>query len=156
MGKSEVRTIVVRKPITFVLLLLVTAAIAELIHALSGRAYAGDNPAIQLLSRIISAPRSITRDAVLALSMPILANVLLFVPWGFLLFLFLDNPRRRRSTTYLATFVGGILFAAALQMWQWTMPAPVTTFTDGAANALGALTGAALGHLRKQVRIRFR
>lgn len=156
MGKSEVRTVVVRKPVTFVLLVLLTAAIAALFYALSGKAYAGDNPTRQLLIRIISSPRPISRDAVLALSMPILANILLFVPWGFLLFVFLDSPRRRRSTTYLATFVAGILFAIALQIWQSTMPAPVTTISDAAANSLGALTGAALGHLRKQVRIRFR
>jgi glycopeptide antibiotics resistance protein len=156
MGKSDVQVIVVRKWVTFVLVLLATAAIAFLIYSLSGRAYAGQNPGRELLIRIFSSPRPISRGALLALSMPILANILLFVPWGFLIFLLLDSPRRRRSNTYLTTFVAGILFAAALQIWQGTMPAPVTNLSDAAANALGALAGGALGHLRKEVRVRFR
>src|SRR5688572_29958095 len=155
MGKNEVHVVAVRKPVTFLLLLLVTAAIAALIYLLSGKAYAGDNPVRELVVRIMSSPRPISRGALLALSMPILANIFLFVPWGFLFFLLLDTPRRRRSTTYLATFVSGIAFAATLQVWQATMPAPVTTLTDAAANSLGALGGASLGHLRKLVRIRF-
>jgi hypothetical protein len=39
--------------------------------------------------------------------------------------------------------------------WQSVLPTRVTALLDIVSNAAGALTGAALGHARKTVRVRF-
>src|SRR5688572_29172468 len=103
MGKRETRVIVVRKHTTVVLLVLVSAVIAGLLYYLSGRAYASaSHPTVDLMQRLLlrqgPAP---SRQALLASLMPVIANMLLFVPWGFLMFLAIDKPRRPRIRTYL-------------------------------------------------------
>lgn len=151
MGKREVRVVRVRKSVTLVLLLLTTAAIIALFWFLSGRAYAGKwDPLRALWRRDSYAP-----GAMLAYLMPVLANLLLFVPWGFLLFIVADRPERRRRLTYVLAFAGGLVFATGMHLWQLTLPTRVTSLGDAFVNALGALMGAVLGHLRKQVRVRF-
>ena len=87
--------------------------------------------------------------------MPVIANILLFVPWGFLAFVALDSPQRPRRTTYLLTIIGALVVAVALSVWQEFLPTRVTSLPDALANAAGALAGAALGHARKGVRVRF-
>jgi glycopeptide antibiotics resistance protein len=87
--------------------------------------------------------------------MPIIANILLFVPWGFLMFLVLDGKTRSRRWTYGATVIGAVAFAAGLLLWQQSLPTRVTSLPDMVANGLGALAGAALGHARKGVHVRF-
>ena len=157
MGKREVRVVVVRKRTTVALLVLVTAAIAWLLWFLSGKAYVNDaHPVRELLADILgSGRRSLSPDAFLAVLMPVIANVLLFIPWGFLTFLALDVPSRPRGQTYALTLAGGLLFAGAMHTWQLFLPTRVTAPTDVLANALGAFTGAALGHMRKRVHVRF-
>jgi VanZ family protein len=91
----------------------------------------------------------------LAFLMPVIANVILFVPWGFLAFIALDSPRLPRRTTYLLTIVFALIVAIALSVWQDFLPTRVTSLTDAIANGAGALAGAALGHARKTVRVRF-
>lgn len=157
MGKRHVRVIPVRKPATFALLAVVTAAMALLLFVLSGRAYAADrNPLLELTARFLGGGgASVSRDTVLAFLMPVSANILLFVPWGFLAFVGLDTPARPRRTTYLLTIIGALAVAVALAFWQRWLPTRVTAPTDALANAAGALAGAALGHARKSVRVRF-
>jgi glycopeptide antibiotics resistance protein len=151
MSRREVRVLAVPKWATAAMLILVSAAMAALIYALSGRAYAnGEHPILLLLSR-----NSVSRSTVLAVMMPVIANILLFIPWGFLAFLAIDMPLRPRRITYVLTVVGGVIFAVAIELWQFTLPTRVTTPADSLANAFGALTGAILGHLRKRVRVRF-
>jgi glycopeptide antibiotics resistance protein len=153
MGKNDIRVIRVRKGVSAVLLVLFSGGIAALLWWLSGRAYARLGAA-EVVARLADS-RSFSNDRVIASLMPVMANILLFVPWGFLLFIVLDRPSRRRSRSYALTFVAGILFALALSAWQLTLPTRVTTFADTFPNALGALAGAACGHLRKQVHVRF-
>lgn len=157
MGKRHVTVIPVRKPVTFALLAIVTAAMALLLYVLSGRAYAAErNPLLELTARVLGGGGApVSRDAVLAFLMPVSANILLFVPWGFLAFVGLDRPQRRRVTTYLLTIIGALAVAAALSGWQEFLPTRVTSLSDALANAAGALAGAALGHARKSVRVRF-
>lgn len=157
MGKRQVRVIPVRKPVTFALLLLTTALMATLLYLLSGKAYAADrNPLWDLAASFLGAGRGpVSRSALLAFLMPVIAHGLLFVPWGFLAFVGLDAPGRPRRTTYLLTVAGALIVAGALLFWQGFLPTRVTSMTDTFANAAGALAGAALGHLRKGVRIRF-
>ena len=157
MGKRHVYVVPVRKPATFALLMIVTAAMASLLFVLSGRAYAAErNPLLELTARFLGGGGApVSRDTMLAFLMPVFANVFLFVPWGFLAFVGLDSPRRRRRTTYLLTISGALIVAVALSFWQQFLPTRVTSITDALANAAGALAGAALGHARKSVRVRF-
>jgi VanZ family protein len=157
MGKRQVRVILVRKPVTFALLVLTTAAMAGLLYLLSGKAYAADtHPIRELLARLLGSGRApVSRDALLAFLMPVIANVLLFVPWGFLAFVGLDSPSRRRFTSYAITLVAALVLATSMYLWQQVLPTRVTSLLDAVANGAGALCGAALGHARKGVRIRF-
>jgi VanZ family protein len=157
MGKREVHVVTVRKPVTIVLLVVVTALLGGLIYGLSGKAYAADSdPVREILARLLgSGSGPVSRSALLAFLMPVIANVLLFVPWGFLSFVALDSPARRRRASYAITFVAALMLAAAMQVWQEFLPTRVTSLPDSIANALGALGGAALGQARKDVRVRF-
>jgi VanZ family protein len=51
--------------------------------------------------------------------------------------------------------IGALVVALALYVWQTRLPTRVTSLPDALANGAGALAGAALGHVRKGVRIRF-
>ena len=157
MGKRQVHVILVRKPVTFALLVLTTVAMAGLLYLLSGKAYAADtHPIRELLARLLGSGRApVSRDALLAFLMPVIANVLLFVPWGFLAFVGLDSPSRRRFLTYAITLVAALVLATAMYLWQQVLPTRVTSLLDAVANGAGALSGAALGHARKGVSIRF-
>ena len=140
----------VRKPVTAALLVLTSAAMIALIFLLSGRAYAAPTDAMVAILN-----RSLTRDRFVAFLMPVLANILLFVPWGFLAFVVLDRPDWPRKRTYLLTIAAALAFAVGLHFWQAYLPTRVTKTSDILANALGAFAGAALGHMRKGVRLRF-
>ena len=132
MGKREVRIVLVPKWVTATLLVLVSASMIALVAALSGRAYASKLSIRELF-----------------------ANALLFMPWGFLAFMVLDRRTRPRSRTYLLTLIGGILFAAAVALWQSFLPTRVMTYGDSLANVAGAILGASIAHLRKRVRMQF-
>lgn len=157
MGKRQVHVVVVRKWVTFALLVLTMAAMVGLLYLLSGKAYAADtHPIREIVSRSIGSSRDpVPRSAVLAFLMPVIANILLFVPWGFLAFVGLDSPSRSRMFTYAITVVAAVVFAVAMYAWQLSLPTRVTSLPDTAANGVGALAGAALGHARKGVRVRF-
>jgi glycopeptide antibiotics resistance protein len=156
MGRRQVHIIRVRLPVTIALLALITASIAALIYFLSGKAYAADtHPIREILARLLgSGSGPVSRDALLAFLMPVLGNILLFVPWGFLAFLALDGRTSRRSA-YVMTVIGAIAFAAGMVLWQQTLPTRVTSLPDTFANGVGALAGAALGHARKSVHVQF-
>lgn len=157
MGKRHVKVIAVRKPVTFALLALTTALMITLLWYLSGRAYAAERSLFwELVARVLGAQREpVSRDALLAFLMPVIANVLLFMPWGFLAFVGLDSPRRPRRMTYLLTITGALVMAGCMYVWQEFLPTRVTAAPDAIANGAGALAGAALGHARKGMRIRF-
>ena len=155
MGRRETRVVVVRKPVTIVLLTLVAASMAATLYFLSGRAYARESqPVADLILRIMRRETA-SPTAVLAALMPLAANALFFVPFGFLAFIALDSPRRKRSRTYMMTVAAAAIFAAALGLWQQFLPTRVTTPIDVVANAFGALAGAVGGHLRKELHFRF-
>jgi len=151
-GKREVHIVVVPKWVTALLLVFTSAAMVALIAALSGRAYASD----------VASPREIVRrlferspHAALVAIMPLAADALLFVPWGFFAFLVLDRDTRPRSRTYALTIGCGILFAAAVTLWQSMLPTRVITVGDAVANTAGTFIGALAAHLRKRVRVQF-
>ncbi|HJW92115.1 MAG TPA: VanZ family protein [Thermoanaerobaculia bacterium] len=155
MGKREVRVIVVRKRVTVALLILVSVAMLSLIGFLSGRTYSSElrGPAEELVTLL--QVRSPTDTHLIAAGMPLVADVLAFLPWGFLAFVALDTKGRRRFRSYLWTCAAAVAFALALVWWQYLLPTRVTTFGDTIFNLAGALIGASLGHLRRTVRIQF-
>lgn len=155
MGKREVRVIVVRKWATVVLLVIVSGAMLATLYYLSGKAYSnGREPLRDLLLRMVQRDR-VSSNAVLASIMPAIANILFFLPWGFLMFLALDVPSRNRARTYCITVVAGALFAVAMEVWQTFLPTPVLALPDTIAHSAGALTGAMVAHVRKRVRLQF-
>lgn len=157
MGKRRVHVITVRKPVSYAMLVLTSAAMAGLLYLLSGKAYAAEtHPIREILARLLGSGRAeVSRGALLAFLMPVIANVLLFVPWGFLAFVAFDTPSRPRRMTYLLTVSVGVIFALAMHLGQFLLPMRVTSVYDTFANALGAFAGAALGHARKGVHVRF-
>ncbi|MBV9492950.1 MAG: VanZ family protein [Acidobacteria bacterium] len=156
MGKLETRVVRVPKWATFILLVLTSAAMVALVWLLSGRAYVkNDHPLLETATRIMRY-RQLTPDAILAGLMPVIANFLFFVPWGFLTFVAVDRPDRPRSATYAITCFAGIVFAMGVALWQYSLPTRVTTFADTVTNGFGTLAGATLGHLRKRIRVRFK
>ncbi len=156
MGKREVQIIVIRKGTTFALLVLVSIAMSALLFYLSGKAYAsGTEPLAELLLQVMYRQQSLTRNTVLAEVMPAVANILFFIPWGFLVFLLFDSPARARSRTYVMTVIAGAIFAATMGWWQSYLPTRVTGPLDAFANAAGTFAGALAGHLRKTVRFQF-
>src|SRR5215210_2113864 len=132
MGKRQVHVIVVRKPITAALLILTTAAMASLLYFLSGKAYAADtHPMREMLARFLGSGRATpSRGALLASLMPVIANMLLFMPWGFLTFIVLDTPSRPRARTYAITCLSAVIFAALMYVWQQYLPTRVTALSD--------------------------
>lgn len=157
MGKRHVHVIQVPKGVTVALLALTTVMMIALVYVLSGRAYVGDaHPVRDLLKRALGAgPRTLSPDAVLASLTPAIANILLFIPWGFLAFLSVDTDSRPRARTYALTCAAAVVFAFLMYFWQAHLPTRVTALRDTIPHALGALAGAALGHARKTVRVRF-
>lgn len=156
MGKLEVRVIVVRKGTTIALLILVSVVMVALLDYLSGKAYTSESePLRDLVLRTLQRRYPVTPDAVLAGSVSAIANILFFMPWGFLMFLFLDAPSRSRGRSYLFTVLSGAIFALAMVLWQSFLPTRVTGLPDALANAFGVLTGAMAGHVRKRVRVQF-
>jgi glycopeptide antibiotics resistance protein len=151
-------TIVVKRPVTIVLLLLVTIAIAAATLWISGKSYSKIDPIPfedlrHLAHRIAHRPVS-TRVLALIL-VPIVANVLLFVPWGFLMFITLYTVNRPTVQTYVLTFLLGVTFACAIEAWQYFLPTRVADINDIIWNSAGTLVGAILAHLRLRLRFEF-
>lgn len=158
MGKTQVHVIPVRKWATVTLLVLTSLAMMVLLYLLSGKAYAAEtHPFREIVARLLgsSSRGPVSRDELLAFLMPVIANTLLFVPFGFLTFLALDRPARPRKVGYAAAVLAAVFFAATMFIWQQFLPTRVTALLDIVANAAGAFAGAALGHARKAVRVRF-
>src|ERR1041385_8989389 len=107
MGKREVRVVVVRKPVTIVLLVVVSIAMLALVYALSGHAFVR------------------TERSVIDIIALVAANTILFIPWGFLAFI-ARSPNKPRASPYALAIVFGVLFSPAAAAWQATQPAPVT------------------------------
>ncbi len=136
--------------------LAVSAAMAEAVRLLSGHAYAREVGIADILATLRRYDAgSTTAAAVLAAIAPAMVDILFFVPWGALAFLSLDHARWSRKATYTATMTLGVAFALGLLAWQQVLPTRITGGVDVVWNVVGCASGAALGHARKRVRIRF-
>lgn len=150
--------ITIRRPVTILLLLATTALIVAATLWMSGRSYSKVDPVpfedIRHLSHRI-AERPVSTHLLAVMVIPIAANVLLFVPWGFLLFIALYSVRRPTLQTYVLTVLLGFTFTCGIEAWQYFLPSRVADVNDIIWNTIGALLGAILGHFRERLRFEF-
>ena len=87
--------------------------------------------------------------------MPVIGNMLLFVPWGFLMFISLYSVERPTVQTYVLTILLGLSFSTAIEAVQYFLPSRVADVNDIIWNSAGTLIGALLGHARLRLRFEF-
>lgn len=152
------REVVIRKPVTFILLVAVTAAIALVTVFLAGKSYESLDPFpfddLRFLAKRLGA-RPISTQILAVIVVPIIANVLLFVPWGFLVFILLYSTDRPTLQTYVLTILLGFSLTLAIEAWQYFLPSRVADVNDVIWNTAGTILGALLGHARLRLRVAF-
>jgi glycopeptide antibiotics resistance protein len=151
-------TLVVRRPVTVMLLIAVTVVIMATTIWIAGKSYSKVDPVPfenirHLMHRIDQRPVS-TRTLALIL-IPVVGNVLLFIPWGFLMFITLYTLDRPTVQTYVLTLLLGFSFSCGIEAWQYFLPSRVADINDVIWNTAGTLAGAVLGHLRLRLRFEF-
>ena len=152
------RMIIIRRPVTVLLLILVTAGIIAVTLSVSGKSYAKVDPipfegVRHLWARMQH--RSTSTWLIAMIVMPIVGNIMLFVPFGFLLFLSLYSAERSTVQTYVLTILIGFSFSCAVEAYQYFLPTRVADINDIIWNTAGTLIGTVLGHLRSRVRFEF-
>jgi len=158
MGSRGVKTVTVGRFATVLMLIAVTIGIALATLWLSGKAYTKVDPVPfhelrVLMDRLSEGP--VPFPTFVALVSPMILNMLLFLPWGFLVFVLLDNGERQAPQSYLLTVVLAIGLSLAVEAAQYFLPTRVTDINDVIFNAFGAFVGAALGHIHRRFRIAF-
>lgn len=152
------RDIVIRKPVTVLLLLAVTIMIVTVTVWMAGRSYENFEPIpfddLRYLAKRL-AERPISTHILAVIVVPMIANVLLFVPWGFLAFITFYTVDRPTLQTYVLTILLGFSFTLAIEAWQYFLPSRVADVNDVIWNTSGTILGAFLGHARLRVRFNF-
>jgi glycopeptide antibiotics resistance protein len=152
------REVHIRKPWTILMLVIVTGAIIAITVWMSGKSYSNLDPIpfddIRYLIRRL-AVRPISTHILAVLVVPMIANVLLFVPWGFLTFIALYTVDRPTLQTYVLTILLGFSFSLGIEGWQYFLPSRVADINDVIWNTTGVVLGAFLGHARLRVRFEF-
>src|SRR2546423_13500987 len=139
----------VKRPITILLLLVTTCAIVTLTVLIAGKSYVKIDPIpFEDLRHLAhrAAVRPISTQILSIIVVPIIGNVLLFMPWGFLLFISLYTIDRPTVQTYVLTILLGLTFSAAIEAWQYFLPTRVADINDIIWNTAGTIAGAILGH----------
>ena len=135
-----------------------TAVIVGVTVWMSGKSYANLDPIpfddIRYLAHRL-AVRPISTHILAVLVVPMIANVLLFVPWGFLTFIALYTLDRPTLQIYVLTILLGFSFSLGIEAWQYFLPSRVADINDVIWNTAGAVLGAFLGHARLRVRFEF-
>jgi len=151
-------TITIRRPVTILLLLVVTVLIALTTIWMSGKSYTKVDPLpfedIRHLSHRMDR-HPVSTHILAVIVVPIIANVLLFVPWGFLMFITLYTVNRPTLQTYVLTLLLGFTFTCAIEGWQYFLPNRVADVNDIIWNTTGVLLGAIVGHMRERLRFEF-
>ena len=151
-------TVVIKRPITILLLLATTAIIVLLTVVMSGKAYTKIDPIpfedLRHLAHRLST-RPISTQILSVIILPIVGNIVLFIPWGFFAFIALYGVERPTVQTYVLTILLGLTFSAVIEGWQYFLPSRVADVNDVIWNTAGATLGAILGHARLRVRFEF-
>ncbi len=152
------REITIQKYLTVALWLVVTGAIVAITVWLAGKSYENFDPIpfddLRYLARRV-ASRPISTQMLAVIVMPVIANVLLFVPWGFLTFITFYTVDRPTLQTYVLTILLGFSFSLGIEGWQYFLPSRVADVSDVIWNTVGTVAGAFLGHARLRVRFEF-
>lgn len=152
------REVIVKKPVTVLLLLLTTVAIVAITVWMAGKSYENFDPIpfddLRYLAKRL-AERPISTPILAVIVMPMIANVLLFVPWGFFTFIVLYTIDRPTLQTYVLTVLLGFSFTLAIEAWQYFLPSRVADVNDVIWNTSGTILGALLGHARLRIRFEF-
>lgn len=152
------RAIAIRRPVTVLLLLVATIAIAAVTIGTSGKSYSKVDPRPFDDIRMIAerfATRPMSTQILAVLIVPIIGNILLFLPWGFLMFISLYTIERPTVQTYVLTILLGFTLSLAIEAWQYFLPSRVVDVNDVIWNTAGTVLGAVLGHMRLRVRFEF-
>lgn len=158
MAKKSTKTLHISKRVTALLFLLTTAALITVTVMISGKTYKKVDPEPFRELRIIQEKfieGSLPFRVMVELGMPIIMNIMIFVPWGFLLFALLDDGERMAIESYVLVFMLAFGFSSLVEAWQYFLPTRVMDINDVIWNVSGALLGAVLGHLQKRVRFEF-
>jgi glycopeptide antibiotics resistance protein len=150
--------LVVRRPVAILLLIAVTIAIGALTTSITGKAYSKVDPIPfedlrHLLHRLEH--KRLATSTVSLIVMPVIANTLMFLPWGFLMFISLYSVDRPTVQTYVLTLLLGLSFSTAIEAVQYFLPSRVADINDVIWNSAGTLAGALLGHARLRLRFEF-
>jgi len=152
------REVVIKKPVTILLLLVTTLTIVSITVWMAGKSYENFDPIpfddLRYLARRLN-ERPISTHILAVLVVPMIANVLLFLPWGFLTFIVLYTVDRPTLQTYVLTILLGFSFSLIIEGWQYFLPSRVADVNDVIWNTTGAVLGALLGHARLRVRFEF-
>jgi len=150
--------LLIKRPITILLLLVTTIAIVTLTVIIAGKSYGKIDPIpfedLRHLAHRI-AQRPISTQILSVIVVPIIGNILLFVPWGFFAFIALYTIERPTIQTYVLTILLGLTFSTAIEAWQYFLPTRVADINDIIWNTAGTIAGAILGHARLRVRFEF-
>jgi glycopeptide antibiotics resistance protein len=152
------REIVIRKWTTVLLLAVTTLAIVSITVWMAGKSYENFDPIpfddLRYLARRLN-ERPISTHILAVIVVPMIANVLLFVPWGFLAFITFYTVERPTLQTYVLTILLGFSFTLAIEAWQYFLPSRVADVNDVIWNTCGTIAGALLGHARLRLRLEF-
>lgn len=152
------REVVIKKPVTVLLLLVTTLAIVAITVWMAGKSYENFDPIpfddLRYLAKRL-AERPISTHILAVIVVPMIANVLLFVPWGFFTFITLYTVERPTLQTYVLTVLLGFSFTLGIEAWQYFLPSRVADVNDVIWNTSGTILGALLGHARLRLRLEF-
>lgn len=155
---SESATVRIPRFVTILALIAMTAAIIGVTVASKGSNYTKVDPRpfddLKHLAHAIER-RPVSTQIFAVIIVPIIGNVLLFVPWGLLMFIALYTIERPTVQTYVLTILLGFTFTLAIEAWQYFLPSRVADVNDVIWNTLGTILGAILGHMRLRVRFEF-
>ena len=152
------REVVIKKPVTILLLIVTTLAIVSITVWMAGKSYENFDPIpfddLRYLAKRLN-ERPISTHILAVIVVPMIANVLLFVPWGFLAFITFYTLDRPTLQTYVLTILLGFSFTLAIEGWQYFLPSRVADINDVIWNTCGTIAGALLGHARLRLRLEF-
>ena len=150
--------VTIKRPITWLLLIATTITIVVLTVIVAGKSYTKIDPIpfedLRHLAHRVE-HRPISTQILSLILVPIIGNILLFLPWGFLAFISFYTVDRPTVQTYVLTILLGLTFSAAIEAWQYFLPTRVADINDIIWNTAGTVAGAILGHARLRVRFEF-
>jgi glycopeptide antibiotics resistance protein len=75
----------------------------------------------------------------------LISNVLLFIPWGFLIAFWANSRGIHALTTLFVSILSAVLFSGSVEFIQLYAPTRTTSFVDLATNTTGSVVGALIG-----------